>query len=662
MQDSYLKLHHACCGCPGTLKDPDADSAGAATAASSQVADSLISNYSRLFDLGAIRAERHLRIAYLIPHHHVTGGLKVLCQHVALLRRRGHYVVAVYRPPGSTSVSARDLKGSASDNAQGHHDGESGVGFTTIDSIPSQNDLSTSTTITALPSWSGVTADEEVLLGVDQHLASAYPQVHTLDAVVCGMFQQVPELLLGLQNTSVAIIYYEQGHEYLFGDVSRFITGSSSAALDRVFHMVMGLPVVLAVVSEHARKVLDTQFGRGRALQVPNGINTQVFCPSVPVLESENCNVSDVMPMQALGSQTDQEGLDERALTQQPSEEHNLLDLPNKTDPCNSTTRSQHSGASSTPESSVRKHSPWTSAGLPTPDKVIGEGNKDLVELPPLAVLMVGDPGLKLKGFEDAIEVLQLAVEHFSEGSRGGTNGICAAWLRSSGHVVKKALLGSASASTLHHSYNSTNRRAPIVLPSTNRRAPIVLPLLVTWVCQRMPGPLLLSKIRAAGADSGLLQLALYVGAPQELLPKIYRCHQALLFTSHYEAWGLPVLEAMASCLPVVTTACGGVSDFATSGTDCLQSEPGDVEGLALQLISVLTDRALGEKLRLAALKSAQANSLERICNRLENLLYSSVAASKELLEIRQHPLVLKTVHSCCMAAIEATKNYDDAF
>ena len=71
-------LHHASCGCPGTLGSPAADAAAAAAAAASQVADSLVHNYATLYRLGGLRAERRLRVAYVLPHHHVTGGMKVI--------------------------------------------------------------------------------------------------------------------------------------------------------------------------------------------------------------------------------------------------------------------------------------------------------------------------------------------------------------------------------------------------------------------------------------------------------------------------------------------------------------------------------------------------------------------------------------------------------
>ena len=60
---------------------------------------------------------------------------------------------------------------------------------------------------------------------------------------------------------------------------------------------------------------------------------------------------------------------------------------------------------------------------------------------------------------------------------------------------------------------------------------------------------------------------------PQSDVPLLYRGHAAFLFTSRYEAWGLPVMEAMASGLPVVATRCLGVAAFAEHGFNCLLAD-----------------------------------------------------------------------------------------
>ena len=165
MSTPVPSLHHASCGCPGTLGLLTADASAAVAAAAAQVADTLTSNYRNLYRLGSIKAERRLRVAYMIPHHHVTGGLKALCLHIRLLREKGHHVLAVYRP---VAPRPNGISPAATTAATGSRSGAS----------------------RAMPAWCGVDADEEVLLGPDQHLSSAYPDLASLDAVVCGMFQQ----------------------------------------------------------------------------------------------------------------------------------------------------------------------------------------------------------------------------------------------------------------------------------------------------------------------------------------------------------------------------------------------------------------------------------------------------------------------------------------
>jgi glycosyltransferase involved in cell wall biosynthesis len=59
----------------------------------------------------------------------------------------------------------------------------------------------------------------------------------------------------------------------------------------------------------------------------------------------------------------------------------------------------------------------------------------------------------------------------------------------------------------------------------------------------------------------------------QDDVPLLYRGHAAFLFTSRYEAWGLPVMEAMASGLPVVATRCLGLAAFAEHGYNCLLAD-----------------------------------------------------------------------------------------
>ena len=79
-------------------------------------------------------------------------------------------------------------------------------------------------------------------------------------------------------------------------------------------------------------------------------------------------------------------------------------------------------------------------------------------------------------------------------------------------------------------------------------------------------------------------------------LPALYRGAQVLAYPSSYEGFGLPIVEALASGTPVITStgSCFGES----GGPGALYVDPGDVDGLAGALAQVLGDAALREELR----------------------------------------------------------------
>lgn len=92
---------------------------------------------------------------------------------------------------------------------------------------------------------------------------------------------------------------------------------------------------------------------------------------------------------------------------------------------------------------------------------------------------------------------------------------------------------------------------------------------------------------------------------PQHELPEWYREADILLFTSWYEGFAMPPLEAMASGLAVVSTDCGGISSYAIHGENALLAEPGDVDSLATHVLSLLRDKGLRKRLGQKARETA---------------------------------------------------------
>lgn len=143
---------------------------------------------------------RPLRVAYMLPHHNITGGMKCLIEHLRLLRAKGHTTIAVHR----SEMKQWDFErfGFRSDTAK-----------------------------KAMPPWTDVEADYDVVCNLSQRLIDVYP-IDQIDVVVVGIFHQVKnlsrdfaglhvqvaELLLGV---NVPVLYWEQGHEWVFGDPIR---------------------------------------------------------------------------------------------------------------------------------------------------------------------------------------------------------------------------------------------------------------------------------------------------------------------------------------------------------------------------------------------------------------------------------------------------------
>lgn len=90
-----------------------------------------------------------------------------------------------------------------------------------------------------------------------------------------------------------------------------------------------------------------------------------------------------------------------------------------------------------------------------------------------------------------------------------------------------------------------------------------------------------------------------------EALAEAYAAADLFVFPSHTETFGNVVLEALASGLPVVAPARGGVTDIVRPGRTGELVRAGDAEAFAVAVLELLADE--GQRLRMAAAARQEA-------------------------------------------------------
>jgi glycosyltransferase involved in cell wall biosynthesis len=134
-----------------------------------------------------------------------------------------------------------------------------------------------------------------------------------------------------------------------------------------------------------------------------------------------------------------------------------------------------------------------------------------------------------------------------------------------------------------------------------------------------------MTRIRRLAKGDPSIRLIGYV--PDKRLPALYRDADIFVLPSRSgEGFGLVVLEAMASGLPVVATASGGVIDIVTDGVNGRLVPPSDVGALAHALSELIDDAVLRGALRTGALESVSSISWKTSIDLLEKTLIKAVS------------------------------------
>lgn len=135
----------------------------------------------------------------------------------------------------------------------------------------------------------------------------------------------------------------------------------------------------------------------------------------------------------------------------------------------------------------------------------------------------------------------------------------------------------------------------------------------VSGIELRSVGPVPPDQADAFDLNLGFLQGQAYAKALQE--------SDLFVYPSRFDGFPVPPLEAMACGAAVATTAVEGVVEYAVHEENCLLAEPGNVGSLSRQVLRLVKDPALLEKLRVRGPETARAFSAERSARELLEFL-----------------------------------------
>ena len=114
---------------------------------------------------------------------------------------------------------------------------------------------------------------------------------------------------------------------------------------------------------------------------------------------------------------------------------------------------------------------------------------------------------------------------------------------------------------------------------------------------------------------------------PHDSINELYRASDVLVFPSVKEGWGLVVLEAMASGVPVVSSNIEPMTEYLIDGENSILVSPMDYETLSRKIIRVLEETDLRNKLIRNGRKTSEAYSWRNTALR-HSEFYSGVLES----------------------------------
>ena len=108
---------------------------------------------------------------------------------------------------------------------------------------------------------------------------------------------------------------------------------------------------------------------------------------------------------------------------------------------------------------------------------------------------------------------------------------------------------------------------------------------------------------------------------PQKDLPALYASASMFVFPSHYEGFGMPVLEAMSQGVPTITSKTSSLPEV--GGDAVLYCNPNDEKDIAMVMKNVLTNKHLRETLSLRSRERAKNFSWNQFVEKFLHIISS---------------------------------------